>query len=92
MKRNIKTVCNMADKIEICINMANRKITSKYAKTCKIRLHILFNRGTLKWISMSSGIKYNLPRFICKFMNLRALLISTNDTEYSILDSDRLFH
>jgi len=40
----------------------NRQKTSKYTKTCKIRLHI-FNHGTLKWISMSSSIKYNIARF-----------------------------
>jgi len=65
----------MSDKIKICINMPNKQKTSKYAKTSKIRLHI-FNRGTLKWISMSSIIKYNLSRFICKCMNSRALIIN----------------
>jgi len=76
MNRNTKITYNMPDKIEICQDIIfNRQKTSKYGKTCKIRLFI-FNRGTLKWISISSSIKYNLGRFIRKCMNLRALLMS----------------
>jgi hypothetical protein len=54
--------------------MPNMQKHAKYAKTCKIKFHI-FNRGTLKWISVSFSIKYNFARLICKSMNLRALLI-----------------
>jgi hypothetical protein len=64
----------MPDKIEICINMQNIQKHAKYAKPCKIIFHI-FNRGTVKWISISSSIKYNFARLICKCMNLRALII-----------------
>jgi hypothetical protein len=66
---------NMPNKIEICINMPNIQKHTKYAKTCKIRFHI-FNCGILKWISMSSSIKYNFARLICKCMNLRAMMIT----------------
>lgn len=38
---------NMHDKIRIRINMPNRQNITKYAKTCKVKLHI-FNRGALK--------------------------------------------
>jgi len=43
-------------------------------KQCKIKLFIL-NHGTLKWISISSSIKYDLEKLICKFMNLQTLII-----------------
>jgi hypothetical protein len=56
---------NMTNKIEICINMLNIQKHAIFAETCKKGFHI-FNRGTLKWISMSSGIKYNFARLICK--------------------------
>jgi len=32
--------------------------------------------NTLKWISMSSSVKYDLTKLICEFMNLRTLLIT----------------
>jgi len=68
-----KNTINMPNKIEKYINISNRKKTSKYAKICKIKLNIL-NHGTSKWISMSSSIKYDLARLICKCMKSRALL------------------
>lgn len=38
----------------------------------------MFNRGTLKCISVSLNIKYKLARLTCKCMNLRALNVSFN--------------
>jgi len=68
-----KNTLNMLNKIEKYINISNRKKTSKYAKICKIKLNIL-NHGTLKWISMSSSIKYDLVRLICNCTKSLALL------------------
>lgn len=42
----------------------------------KIKLHI-FHCITLKWISKSSSIEYNLTRLICKRMYRRTLIITT---------------
>lgn len=74
MNKNINILNNMLDKIEKLINMPISQKTSKFAKTCKMKLHI-FDRGTLKYSSMTTNIKYNLVRLICKCMNLRGLII-----------------
>lgn len=64
----MKLVYNIPDKIEKCKtcqigNKKKKKPLSEYAKPRKIRLYV-FNRDTLKWISMSSSIKHNLARLI----------------------------
>jgi len=51
------------------INMPNRqKPLNILYKNIQNKLHIL-NQVTLQWISMSSSIKYNLARLICKCTN-----------------------
>lgn len=71
------------------------KKTSEYAKTCKIKLPI-FNRGTLKRISVSSSVKHNSARTICKRTNSRAPTIKiriprrTGDNGNSDLGSGRV--
>jgi hypothetical protein len=60
---SIKLMNNMPNKNKKMHNYA------KCAKICKIKLHTL-NHGVLKYISLSSSIKYNIARLIYKFINL----------------------
>lgn len=66
----------MPNQIEKRINMqiGTKSLKSKYVKICKIKLHVL-NHGTLKRISISSSIKYDLARLIFKYINLRVLIM-----------------
>jgi len=50
------------------INSQIDKETINMQKIYSVRLHIL-NHGALKLISMSSNIKFNLTRLICKCMD-----------------------